>query len=247
MGSCRRSAASIRASPAWGPAPVTMVPVARTPASRTADSAVSQASGRGTTRLGGAVSSSPIRTYSTAATQARSMDGRRCSATVHHTSPASTVMPPMTACATMPSGMARASIFNSVRRPARKTARIRAAATATRTKVRSRLPNSMAWWMAGPAPGTGTKLSWLQRGQVSHPSPEAVTRTVTPVVMMPIWAITLARAMPFWTRRDGIGSRESGPPDPFDAGAAGAPEVGACDVEVTAPILGRAAPASAIR
>ena len=95
------------------------------------------------------------------------------------------------------------------------------------------MPNSTDWWRAGAAPGTGTKLSWLHWGQVSQPSPEAVTRTVTPVVMIPTWAMTLARASPFCTRSEGRGSRDSGPLGPGGTGADGVPGVGACEVVVT--------------
>ena len=247
MGNWRRSATPIRASPACGPAPVTIVPETSTPARRTADRTVSHRSGVGMTRRGAAASSSPIRTKRIAATQARTIDGSRWSATVHQASPASTVIPPITACATIPSGIIQARTSSCFRRPARWSARINATATATSTNVRSRFPNSTAWCSAGAAPGTGTKLSWLHRGQLSQPSPDAVTRTVTPVVMMPIWAMTFASAIPFWARNDGIGSLDSGPPSAFGVVSAGVPEDVARDVEVTCPILGRGSRRSAIR
>ena len=50
-----------------------------------------------------------------------------------------------------------------------------------------RLPNSMAWWIAGAAPGTGTSEPSWHNGQVLQPRPEPVTRTSEPVTVMPPW------------------------------------------------------------
>jgi len=74
--------------------------------------------------------------------------------TVHGLRLVSTVMPPITACAGMP---ARTSTDSS-RMPGRRgrcrhTATVPATTTASRTKVSSRLPNSMTPWTAYSAVG----------------------------------------------------------------------------------------------
>ncbi|GAA1053103.1 hypothetical protein GCM10009570_16920 [Dietzia natronolimnaea] len=64
---------------------------------------------------------------------------------------------------------------------------------------------------------------------------------------MPIWAKTLASARPFCSRIDGIGRRDNGPVGPGGSLVAWLPGFGACEVEVTPPILGGRADGSAIR
>src|SRR5690349_15647710 len=82
-----------------------------------------------------------------------------------------------------------------------------AAAVSTTRKVSIRLPNSTAWWMpATSGCGTGVKLPGKHCGQVGHPSPEAVTRTMAPVTAMPPWVRITQAAMMRWVRRLGIGS-----------------------------------------
>ena len=101
----------------------------------------------------------------------------------------------MTACTTTPSREIQARVLMSLRRPARITAYSTRPAAAATTKVRVRLPNSMAWWIQGAAPATGTSEPSWHSGQVSQPRPEPVTRTSEPVTVMPPWhsSSTIAR------------------------------------------------------
>ena len=65
-------------------------------------------------------------------------------ATVHQSSPVSTVMPPITACSTVEAGINHAKTSTSARRRARVTASTASAAVTTTAKVIIRLPNSTA-------------------------------------------------------------------------------------------------------
>ncbi len=94
-------------------------------------------------------------------------------------------MPPMTACSGMPAASTAASPTRC-RRPVRHAATNVSTATATSTKVSSRLPNSMAEWKSS-AP-CGVKSSSVHRGQVGQPRPEPVSRTAPPVTTMPVLA-----------------------------------------------------------
>ena len=53
-------------------------------------------------------SGSPILTYSSTASHTIVIDASRWIATVHHSSPVSTVMPPITACTTVEAGISHA-------------------------------------------------------------------------------------------------------------------------------------------
>ena len=69
----------------------------------------------------------------------------RCSETIHGLRSVSTVMPPSTACAGIPSAISTASTRRS-RRPERQATTRVTTATAASTKVSVRFPNSIAWW-----------------------------------------------------------------------------------------------------
>ncbi|COW10809.1 Uncharacterised protein [Mycobacterium tuberculosis] len=51
------------------------------------------------------------------------------------------------------------------------------------------------------------KLPGKHCGQVGHPRPEAVTRTIAPVTAMPPWVRMTIAAMTRWTRRLGDTAR----------------------------------------
>ena len=114
------------------------------------------------------------------------IDTRRWIATVHHSRPVRTVMPPMTACITVDAGISHAYTRTSRLRRDLVTASTARAAVSTTRKVIIRLPNSTAWWMTGTsACGTGVKLPGKHCGHVGQPRPDAVTRTMAPVTAMP--------------------------------------------------------------
>ena len=131
-------------------------------------------------------------------------------ATVHHSSPVRTVMPPITACTTVDSGISQAYTRTSVRRRARVTVSTASAAAITTAMLTIRLPNSTAWWTRGTsATATGVKLPGKHCGQVGQPSPDAVTRTIAPVTAIPPWVRMTSAATARWTRRLGWGSRST--------------------------------------
>ncbi|GAB4613803.1 hypothetical protein MOKP101_33050 [Mycobacterium avium subsp. hominissuis] len=57
--------------------------------------------------------------------------------------------------------------------------------------------------------GTGTKLPGKHCGQVGQPRPEAVTRTIAPVMAIPPWVRMTATAIRRWTPTLGLGSRST--------------------------------------
>src|SRR5712691_8763058 len=70
------------------------------------------------------------------------------------------------------------------------------AATATRGKLSSRLPNSIhVLSVLWPAVCDATMLARVQRGQSGHPSPDALSRTAAPVDMITVLAAMPAIAM----------------------------------------------------
>ncbi|BBZ07528.1 hypothetical protein MDOR_16970 [Mycolicibacterium doricum] len=95
-------------SPACGPAPVTRVPVTRVADSASALTLVNWRSGVGTVRIRVPSSGSPILTNSSTDSHTMAMETSRWIATVHHSSPVSTVIPPSTACATVDAGISHA-------------------------------------------------------------------------------------------------------------------------------------------
>ena len=101
-----------------------------------------------------------------------------------------TVMPPMIACAGIPSARTSA-IVRSSRRPVCQAAKNVATAIATSTKVSSRLPNSIAECTSS-APW-GVKDLSVQRGQVGQPSPDPVRRTAPPVTTRTALATRVAQ------------------------------------------------------
>ncbi len=203
----RGTGASMLLSPACGPAAVTSVPVTSCAAKTTAVRIVNCRNGFGTRAVGTPSSGSPIFTYSSTASHTIAIDTSRWIATVHHSRPVSTVMPPITACTTVDAGISQAYTRTSRRRRARVTASTASAAVSTTRKVIIRLPNSTAWWIPGTsACGTGVKLPGKHCGQVGQPRPDAVTRTMAPVTAMPPWVRTTAAAMSRCARRLGIGS-----------------------------------------
>ena len=113
--------------------------------------------------------------------------------TIHGFRSVSTVMPPMTACAGMPSAITSASRRRS-RRPDCQAATNVPIATATSTQVSIRLPNSIAEWTSY-AP-CGVSDSSVHRGHVGQPRPEPVSRTTPPVTTMPMLTTIDAHAQP---------------------------------------------------
>ena len=118
------------------------------------------------------------------------IENSRWKATAHGLRSVSTVMPPSTACAGTLSPSQRASRRSS-RRPERQALTNVAIAIAVSTKVRVRLPNSIAE-CTSRAPCGVKELPW-QRGQVGQPSPEPVSRTAPPVSTMPMLATRVAQ------------------------------------------------------
>ncbi|MDA4103661.1 hypothetical protein MMON44395_19045 [Mycolicibacterium monacense DSM 44395] len=104
----RGTGCSMLLSPACGPAPVTRVPVTRTADRVTALSNVNWRNGFGTVRTRVPPSGSPILTNSRTASHTIAIETSRWIATVHHSSPVSTVTPPITAWATVEAGISQA-------------------------------------------------------------------------------------------------------------------------------------------
>jgi hypothetical protein len=138
-------------------------------------------------------------------------DTRKCSDTVLHDRFVSTVSPPMSACATIPTGITAASTVSRRRRgrwPER--GQQHQAAIAMSTKVSSRLPNSTHWCSGAISAWlTGTMLPGKHSGKVGQPSPDPVTRTVAPVTMIPTCATRLATASRRRVVGETSGSRSS--------------------------------------
>ena len=126
------------------------------------------------------------------ATATSTIDSRKCAATVHGLSPVSTVTPPSSAWAGMPSRLSTASRRRS-RRTEAKTATTVATATTTSAKV-SMPVAELDQPVAGES-AVGRMLPSVHCGQVGQPSPEPVSRTAPPVTTITPLATTLARAM----------------------------------------------------
>ncbi len=186
-------------SPAWGPAPVTMVPTTIS-ATVTAVNATASRPARGGASGRGSSSPSRARSQVTAATVISAVASRKCAATVYGLSSISTVTPPSRPLATTSQNCAQAARDRPRRRGlAERTARIAQPTAAHSTYVSRRLPNSMAPWR--PISGVATRLSPLHLGQVSHPSPEPVSRTTPPVTTMTtliVSAVRVARSTVRW-------------------------------------------------
>jgi len=130
--------------------PATTVPAANiNPATASTIPLSSRRSARASGRAG--ATSSVQRTYSITVTATIAIDTRKCTETMAGLSAVSTVMPPSTACKTMPPGCAAASQIRSVLRRVRPSAPMTrnrhaatktATATAMTTNVNNRLPNS---------------------------------------------------------------------------------------------------------
>ena len=114
----------------------------------------------------------------------------RWNETIHGFRSVSTVSPPTSAWAGMPSPSHSASTRRS-RRPDCQAVTKVATAMAASTKVSVRFPNSMAEWKSS-AP-CGVNDSSVHRGQVGQPSPDAVRRTAPPVSTMPMLATRVAQ------------------------------------------------------
>ncbi len=142
--SSRGTTRSVLLSPACGPAAVTKVPLTSWAANTTAVRIVNWRNGFGTRDVGTPSSGSPIFTNSNTASHTIAIDTSRWMATVHHSRPVSTVMPPITACVSVDAGISHAYTSTSRRRRARVTASTANAAVSTTRKVIIRLPNSTA-------------------------------------------------------------------------------------------------------
>ena len=81
-------------SPACGPAPVTVTPATSAPDITTAEATTRRRAAGGAASTSIPSSGWPTFTYSVAATHTIANDTSRCNPTIHHVSPASTVMPP---------------------------------------------------------------------------------------------------------------------------------------------------------
>ncbi len=152
----------------------------------------------GTRGRGGSSPSVKARCSSTAS-HTRIVEARKWIATVHHNRCVITVMPPMRACTTTPAGITQARASSRVRpgwsRNTRHATTTQAAATATTTNVSSRFPYSTHWLsMAYSGCSTGVMLPGKHCGQVGHPSPDPVTRTIEPVTPIPPWVMIAATA-----------------------------------------------------
>ncbi len=111
-------------------------------------------------------------------------------------------MPPSTAWATVPTiGIGGEEEQDRPRRAGprgagavRSMTAATSAATArmTSTKVSRRLPNSMYLWNDSACSAVGAIDPSTHSGQVGHPRPDSVIRTMAPVTTMPVWATRLA-------------------------------------------------------
>ena len=188
-----------------------MVPATSTAHRTTASAARSLRPDAGM-RLRGVSSPSWKALSSSTASQTRGVVARKWIATVHHSSLASTVIPPITACSTTPPGMVQASFTSRLRSGwsiwTRHAVMTAIAATTTTTPVSIRLPNSIHWlsaWMPGWF--TGTRLPATHCGQVGQPRPDPVTRTTEPVTPISACATTAAIPTPRCTAAEGYGKR----------------------------------------
>ncbi len=119
------------------------------------------------------------------------IDSKKCSATSQGLRCVSTVRPPSTAWAGMPSAATVASARS--RTSAIATSQVATATTAS-TKVSCRLVNSIRPWIAYCLVGVSDESVHL--GQVGQPSPESVNRTAPPVTTMTTFETTDANASP---------------------------------------------------
>ena len=186
-------------APASGPVPVTTVPAAiMRPSTATAPNANSRTSRGTSSRVG--PRPSVQRTYSATAAATRAMESRKCTLTQTGSSLVSTTIPPRAAWARIPAGCAEASQTRSLRRPLpsgryRQAAMNTATATTKIATVTSRLPNSIQRWMSGsPVAPLATMLVAVHLGQSGQPSPDSLSRTPAPVMMMAADATTPASA-----------------------------------------------------
>ena len=130
-----------------------------------------------------------VRHHSTNATAMIAIDSRKCAPTSHGFRWVSTVKPPSTACAGIPSNATvatRRSVCTAIA-----TSQV-AIAMRTSTKVSCRFVNSMIPWIAYCLVGVNDPS--VQRGHVGHPSPEFDSRTAPPVTTTTTLAITDASA-----------------------------------------------------
>ena len=136
---------------------------------------------------------SGLRTAWTSTTQTPiiAIDTRKWNATIHGFRSVSTVIPPITAWAGIPSPMIADSRI-ARRSPDRRATRKQAIAIMASTNVSVRLPNSIA--PCRPRVPWGTYDSSVQRGQVGQPRPEPVRRTAPPVTTMAMLATRFATA-----------------------------------------------------
>src|SRR6185437_12605013 len=190
------------ASPASGPVPVTTVPavsIRQVTATSAAD--ITRRSRRTGVASGipDASASAAHRMCSATAAATTAAETRKCTETVAGLSLVSTTIPPITACATTPSGWAAPSHTRSRRRwPSsrnRQAAMKISAAMITSGKFSSLLPNSIqVLSRVCPAFLLATTSAALHCGQSGQPSPDALSRTAAPVDMITVSAMTPASA-----------------------------------------------------
>ena len=144
---------------ACGPAAVTSVPATSRQASTAVLVTISPRTAPGT-RGRACPSPSDAAATSCTASHTRTIERTKCTATDHQASCSSTVIPPITAWATTPSGWTSASrVSLRLRGRVANAARKQAAAMTTTRKVSIRLPNSIHWVTARVAGcATGTRL-----------------------------------------------------------------------------------------
>lgn len=146
---------------------------------------------------------------SSVASHTMTIDTSRCTATVHHSSPVRTVMPPMTACSTVDAG--------DQPRVDEHFAAALGAGDGQHRQDRcddheegdqpvAELDGLMDHRHLGVGHRGETSREALRPGS---PAPDAVTWTIEPVTEIPAWVSSTARAISRWVRRLGNGA---GPP-----------------------------------
>ncbi len=165
--------------PECGPAAVTRVPVAMSAAALGTSTTASQLAASGGCVVAPRAKSRAPTATTTAAARASS-ESRKCAMTMSGWSSKITVIPPRIPCASTVTGSAHAAQRSQRGSRSTRVAAIAAASvTSPTTKPTPRFPYSTSAWKFF----SGRKEE-PQRGQLSHPSPEPVRRTVAPETTM---------------------------------------------------------------